>query len=166
MFLAALVFTAAFAWQASNALELATPQSISGTYAHETASFGPPALSYSVSGVLVLADPENACNPLRWTNASAPSPFAGALVLAMRGNCSFAAKVLNIQVSSQVAFLNFPRASAVLGNPIFTPSSRNRAGQHTQHALNSTLHPHRVILFAHHAFISVTDRRCRRGHCW
>ena len=106
MLLAALVLAAAFVWQATCALEIFSPASISGTVPHETASFGPAASSYSVSGALVLADPENACNPLRWTNASAPSPYAGALVMGMRGNCSFAAKVLFIQVGSTY-FLGF-----------------------------------------------------------
>jgi hypothetical protein len=56
----------------------------------------------------MLSDPENACTSLRWSNATALSPFAGAIVLAVRGNCSFVTKAMNIQAAGAVG--------AVIGN--------------------------------------------------
>ena len=76
-----------------------------------TANFGPEAGTYSVSGFAVLSDPENACSSLRVENASAPSRYAGAVVFALRGNCSFGVKISNIQAAGAIA--------AVVGNNDF-----------------------------------------------
>lgn len=76
-----------------------------------TANFGPAAGTYSVSGFAVLSDPENACSSLRAENASAPSRYAGAVVFALRGNCSFGVKISNIQAAGAIA--------AVVGNNDF-----------------------------------------------
>jgi hypothetical protein len=75
------------------------------------ANFGPEAGTYSVSGFAVLSDPENACSSLRVENASAPSRYAGAVVFALRGNCSFGVKISNIQAAGAIA--------AVVGNNDF-----------------------------------------------
>ena len=75
------------------------------------ANFGPAAGTYSVGGLAVLSDPENACSSLRVENASAPNRYAGAVVFALRGNCSFGVKISNIQAAGA--------AAAVVGNNDF-----------------------------------------------
>lgn len=82
----------------SPAFVINTPAAIAGSFAAQSAAFGPAVPPAGVTGEIVAALPELACTPL--TN---PGAVAGKIALVDRGTCNFTAKVANAQAAGAVA---------------------------------------------------------------
>ncbi|NJL12991.1 MAG: hypothetical protein HC913_08355 [Microscillaceae bacterium] len=81
-------------------LTVNAPTAIAGEYTATGASFGPLFLAGPISGAVVLAQPNLACEP--FTNASS---INGKIALVDRGECTFVQKVLNAQNAGAIAVI-------------------------------------------------------------
>ncbi|MCB1641757.1 MAG: peptidase, partial [Xanthomonadales bacterium] len=88
------------------ALVIATPAAIAGTYAAQSAAFGPTVPLAGVSGSIVAADdgtaPSTTDGCEAFTNGA---QIAGNIALVDRGNCNFTVKVANAQAVGAIAVL-------------------------------------------------------------
>ena len=89
------------------------------TFEHVTAAFGPPLIEGGVSGVVVTANPADACKPLEGC-----ADCAGKIVLSQRGNCDFFMKVMHAQEVGAVAAIIVNNAA---GQELITMSAGDEA---------------------------------------
>ncbi|HWS89785.1 MAG TPA: PA domain-containing protein, partial [Pyrinomonadaceae bacterium] len=95
------------------------PAGIAGSYAVNTAEFGPPlSVAGTTANVVQALDPSNASGALTTDGCSAltnPSAVAGRLALIDRGNCDFVVKVKNAQNAGAIGVIIANSSGGVFG---------------------------------------------------